>query len=55
MKFTLYLLRITVPEWVKLYMNFGLLKTYLSISYKVKQLLMMAKKTLSISDYKKVK
>lgn len=44
-----------VPEWIKLYLNFKLLKTYLSISTSLKTLLVLAKKTKSIQDYKTIK
>ena len=36
-----------VPEWVKLYLNFKLLKTYLSSSTKLRKRLKSMKKLLS--------
>lgn len=43
MKFTKYLLRILIPEWVKFYVNFKLLKTYLSIMTILKTFLLDSK------------
>ena len=43
MKFTKYLLRILIPEWVKFYVNFKLLKTYLSIMTILKTFLLDVK------------
>lgn len=43
MKFTKYLLRILIPEWVKFYVNFKLLKTYLSIMTILKTFLLEVK------------
>lgn len=55
MKFTRYIIQVMVPEWIKLYLNFGLLKTYLAISTKLKTLLVLAKKTKSLQEYKTIK
>ena len=55
MKFTHYLLKMMVPEWIKLYINYKLLKTYLSISTSLKTLLVLAKKTKSTYEYKQIK
>lgn len=44
MKFTHYLLKNLVPEWIKLYLNFKFLKTHLAVSTHVKKLLRKAKK-----------
>ena len=55
MKYTHYILKMMVPEWIKLYLNFKLLKTYLSISTSLKTLLVLAKKTKTIHEYKTIK
>lgn len=55
MKYTHYILKNMVPEWIKLYLNFKLLKTYLKISAALKTLLVLAKKTKSIYEYKQIK
>lgn len=55
MKYTHYILKMMVPEWIKLYLNFKLLKTYLSISTSMKKLLVLAKKTKTIREYKEIK
>lgn len=55
MKFTHFILRNVVPEWVKLYLNFKLLKNYLTISRLIKELLVVAKKTKSTREYKIMK
>lgn len=44
MKYTQYLLKNLIPEWIKLYLNFKYLKTHLAIATKVKKLLRKAKK-----------
>ena len=43
MKYTLYMLKNMVPEWVKLYFNFGLMKLYISAATQVKKFLINAK------------
>lgn len=55
MKYTHYILKMMVPEWIKLYLNFRLLKTYLSVTTSLKTLLVLAKKTKSIQEYKLIK
>ena len=55
MKFTHYILWNVIPEWVKLYLNFKLLKTYLGISKQVKELLVISKKTKSSREYRVIK
>lgn len=44
MKFTHYLLKNLIPEWIKLYINFQYLKTHLSTATYVKKILRKAKK-----------
>jgi SPX domain protein involved in polyphosphate accumulation len=55
MKFTYYMKRHMVPAWIKLYLNYKLLKTSLQVSTKVKDLLVMAKKTKSGREYRVIK
>lgn len=55
MKFTKYLLRILIPEWVKFYVNFKLLKTYLSIMTILKTFLLDAKQQKSRDEYLNIK
>jgi hypothetical protein len=44
-----------VPEWVKLYINFKLLKDFLSVSGYLKKMLIIAKKTRSLNEYRSIK
>ena len=55
MKFTEYMIRHMVPAWVKLYLNFKLLKTSLKVPTKVKVLLRISKATKSRREYKIIK
>ena len=55
MKFTHFILQNMVPEWIKLYLNFRLLKTYLSVATGLKTILLLAKKTKSREEYKVIK
>ena len=55
MKFTHYLIRHLIPEWIKFYVNFKLLKTYLSIMTILKQFLLDVKQQKSKSEYKFIK
>jgi hypothetical protein len=49
MKYLHYILQNMVPEWVKLYLNYKLLKTYLSISSQLKKMLVLAKKMRTLT------
>lgn len=55
MKYLHFILKNIVPEWIKLYLNYKLLKTYLVISTKLKELLVLAKKTKTQDQYKYIK
>lgn len=55
MKFTQYLLQNLIPEWVKLYVNFKLLKTYLSIMTILKAFLLDAKQQKPRDEYSAIK
>lgn len=55
MKFTVYMIKNCVPEWIKLYMNFKFLKYHLKVSYKTKDLLVRAKKLRNKEIYKNLK
>ena len=55
MKFTLYLLKNCVSEWIKLYLNFKLLKNYLVVSNKTKDFLILVKKKKARNEYREIK
>ena len=55
MKYLHHILKNMVPEWVKLYLNYKLLKTYLSISSQLKKMLVLAKKMKTLDEYKGIK
>jgi hypothetical protein len=44
-----------VPEWVKLYLNYKILKKYLSISSQLKKMMVLAKKTKTQNEYRDIK
>jgi hypothetical protein len=55
MKFTQYLIKNLIPEWIKLYINFKYLKTHLGVATKLKKLLRKAKKRKPKDVYQQLK
>ena len=55
MKFTHFILQNSIPEWVKFYLNFRLLKNYLQLNSVIKKNLSKTKKKKKKKDYQKIK
>ncbi|KAM3133335.1 hypothetical protein pb186bvf_014496, partial [Paramecium bursaria] len=55
MKFTIYLLKHLIPEWILMYLNYPLLKCYLSVCGALKDFLVITKKTQTMNQYNQIK